>query len=99
MSLSSIKEEGKWAIVVGIEKDIEEHLIGSWTDFNGQVTEQTNVRKCFLQYLPTIPRPLYQQYFYSIYQSSLSKNVLDELLKVMRDLDSIDHIFAHVSFS
>ena len=61
-----------WVIAVGIKKDIEEHLTGSWTDFNGQVTEQTNVRKCFLQYLPPIPRPLYQQYFYSIYQPYLS---------------------------
>ena len=74
-----------WAIAVGIEKDNEQHLIESWTDFNGQVTEETNVRKCFLQYLPPIPQSL---------EYSVCKKFLDGLLKVMRDLD-LDHIFAH----
>ena len=41
------------AIAVSIEKDNAEHLIGSWIDFNGQVTEEANVRKCLLQYSPT----------------------------------------------
>ena len=72
-----------WTVAVIIEKDNEEHLIGSWTDFNRQVTKEINVSKCFLQYLPTIPRPLE----YPVY-----KKFLNELLKVMRDLD---HIFAH----
>ena len=72
-----------WAI--SIEKDNEEHLIGSWTDFNGQVTEEANVMNRFLQYLPTIPQSL---------EFSVCKRFLDELLKVMRDLD-LDHIFAH----
>ena len=72
-----------WAI--SIEKDNEEHLIGSWTDFNGQVTEEANVMNRFLQYLPTIPQPL---------EFSVCKRFLDESLKVMRDLD-LDHIFAH----
>ena len=54
-------------------------------DFNGQVTEETNVRKCFLQYLPPIPQSL---------EYSVCKKFLDGLLKVMRDLD-LDHIFAH----
>ena len=39
------------AIAVGIEKDNAEHLIRSWIDFKGQVTEEVNVRKCLLQYL------------------------------------------------
>ena len=72
-----------WAI--SIEKDNEEHLIGLWTDFNGQVTEEANVMNRFLQYLPTIPQSL---------EFLVCKRFLDELLKVMRDLD-LDHIFAH----
>ena len=73
------------AIAVGIEKNNTEHLIRSWIDFNGQVTEEANVRKCLLQYLPTIPQPL---------EYSVCKKLLDELLKVMGDLE-LDHIFAH----
>ena len=44
-----LKRDIIWAIAVGIEKENEEHLIGSWTDFNRQVTEETNVRKCLLE--------------------------------------------------
>ena len=79
-----------WAVAVIIEKDNEEHLTGSWTDFNRQVTKETNVSKCFLQYLPTIPRPL---------EYSVCKKFFNELLKVMRDLDDIfvhsdEHVYA-----
>ena len=79
-----------WAVAVIIEKDNEEHLIGSWTDFNRQVTKETNVSKCFLQYLPTIPRP---------FEYSVCKKFFNELLKVMRDLDDIfvhsdEHVYA-----
>ena len=43
-----------WAIAVGIEEHNGEHLIESWTDFTRQVTEESNVRKCLLEYLLTI---------------------------------------------
>ena len=40
---------------------------------------------CYSIHQPTIPQPL---------EYSVCKKLLDELLKVMRDLD-LDHIFAH----
>ena len=80
-----LKRDIIWAIAVGIEEENEEHLIGSWTDVNKQVTEETNIRKSHLEYLPTIPQPL---------EYPFCKKLLNDLLKVMRDLD-LDHIFAH----
>ena len=74
-----------WAIAVGIGEENEEHLIGSLTNFNRQVTEETNVRKCLLEYLPTIPHPP---------EYPVWKKLLDDLLKVMRDLD-LGYICAH----
>ena len=64
-----------WAIAVGIEEENEEHLIESWTDFKRQVTKETNVRKCLLGYLPTIPQPP---------EYPVCKKFLSDLLKVMR---------------
>ena len=47
-------------------------------------TEEKNVRKCLLEYLPTMPHPP---------EYSVCKKFLDDLLKVMKDLD-LDHILA-----
>ena len=80
-----LKRDIIWAIAVGTEEENEEHLIGSGTDFNRQVTEEANVRKYLLEYLPTMPRPP---------EYPVCKKFLDNLLKVMRDLN-LDHIFAH----
>ena len=85
MNLDIAWREIIWAIAVGVEGENEEHLIGSWTDFNRQVNEEIYVMKCLLEYLPTIPQPP---------EYSVCKKFLDDLLKVMRDLD-LDHIFAH----
>ena len=49
-----LKRDIIWALAVGIEEENEEHLFGPWTAFNRHVTEETNVRKCLLEYLPTI---------------------------------------------
>ena len=54
MNLDIASRDIIWAIAVGIEEHNEEHLIESWTDFNRQVTEDSNVRKCLLEYLLTI---------------------------------------------
>ena len=47
-------------------------------------TEEKNVRKCLLEYLPNMPRPS---------EYSVGKKFFDDLLKVMKDLD-LDHILA-----
>ena len=47
-------------------------------------TEEKNVRKCLLEYLPNMPRPP---------EYSVGKKFFDDLLKVMKDLD-LDHILA-----
>ena len=47
-------------------------------------TEEKNVRKCLLGYLPNMPRPP---------EYSVGKKFFDDLLKVMKDLD-LDHILA-----
>ena len=80
-----LKRDIVQAIAVGIEEGNEEHLIGSWSDFNRLVTEERNVRKCLLEYLPTIPQPP---------EYPVCKKFLDDLLKAMRDLD-LEYIFAH----
>ena len=80
-----LKRDNIWAIAVGIEEKNEEHLIGSWTDFNRQVTEETNITNCLLEYLPIIPQ---------LPEYPICKKFLDDLLKVVRDLDQ-EHIFAH----
>ena len=44
-------------MAVGTEEENEEHLIGSWADFNSHATEETNVWKFLLEYLPTMIQP------------------------------------------
>ena len=78
-----LKRDIIWAIAVDIEEENEEHVIGSWADFNIQVTEETNVRKCLLEHLQTIPQSL---------EYPVCKRFLDLLLKVMRHLEHIQHI-------